>query len=713
MKGRWQMLLKRIVVCFLIIVTAFALPVSVSAASGKSYSRVDVPGGTTELRLSHEMFCASEEITSATYGLTDAFTGITDVYCDKTGNTYLLCGDESRIWRFSKDYSSCEEMKITDAAGEPQDYAGAQGIFCDDSGLYIADTNNQRVLIADKNGVVKKVLESPVSDLIPDDFFYQPCSIARDGQGYVYILSLGCYYGALLYSPELEFMGFYGSNTVESSALDALSFLWDKITSNDEKKSASVKKLPYSFADLCFDPDDFMVTCTGSLSTSVYGNQNIGQIKKISPGGENILMKRNLNGEFESSSGIDFLEKERPEGAGVQEINSIAVSRDNYIFALDRGNGFIYVYDSQCNLLSAFGGGFSSGKQVGIFTEAVSLTVNENDVIVADNKKKSITVFTSTEYGDLIRKAENLFIGGDYGEAKVLWNQVLSMNRNCQIAYRGLAMAYYSEGEYEKALEAAEIALDYSIYDLAWQEVLSRRTADHFILILILIFLFVAVIVGAVLYLKKTKKQIIKNEKIKLFFRTVFHPFDTFEQLKYKKLGSMKIAVVITVLFYVASVLNVIAVGFLFRSTLLRNYNALYTLAGSVGLLLLWSFCNWLVCSMFEGKGTFSDVYISTCYALTPWVIFLFVKVILSHFLPLSSVGIVNGFQTAVLILTFFLLCIAMIKIHEFDFFKILLTSIVVVLMMVLVVFVILMCAILVSQFGAFIVSIYDEVVHR
>ena len=706
-------MLKRIAVCFLIVIAAFGFPFSASAATGEAYSRVDVPGGTTELRQSREMFSATAEVTSADFGIADAFTGITDLYCDRNGNTWLLCGEESRLWCFNEDYTVCNEITVTSADGQPENYMGAKGIFCDDSGVYIADTNNQRILIADRNGAVKKVLETPVSDLIPDDVFYQPCSIARDGQGYLYILSVGCYYGALIYSPEHEFMGFYGSNTVESSALDTLTYLWNKLTSNDEKKSASVKKMPDSFADLCFDPDDFMVTCTGRLSTSVYGNQNIGQIKKISPGGDNILMKRNLNGEFESSSGIDFLEKERPQGAGVQELSSIAVSSDNYIFALDRENGFVYVYDSQCNLLSAFGGGFSAGNRIGLFTEPVALTVNGDRVIVADSKKNSITVFSSTEYGTLLRKAENLFINGDYTEAKELWDKILSMNRNCQIAYRGLAMAYYSEGDYEKAMENAEIALDYFIYDLAFSEIMSKKIADHFILILIVILLFVSAVIALIIYLKKTKKQIIKSEKLRLYLRTVFHPFDTFEQLKYKKLGSMKIAVAITALFYIASVLNVIAVGFLFRTTLLRNYNALFTLAGSVGLVLLWSFCNWLVCSMFEGKGTFQEVYISTCYAITPWILFLFIKVILSHFLPLSSVAIVTGFSTAALILTFFLLCVAMIKVHEFDFFKFLLTSFVVILMMILVVFVILMCAILISQFWAFIVSVYEEVAHR
>jgi len=707
-------LFKRIIICVFLIIAVLASSFSVSAASSETFTRVDVPGDTTEIRLSREMYSASSELTSATFGISDPFDGITDIFCNSSGDTYLLCGDESRLWQFNSDYTKCNEIKIINSDGNEENFKGAKGIFCDDNNLlYIADTENQRILITDSKGNVKKILQAPTSELIPDDFLYQPSSVAKDGQGFLYVLSLGCYYGALIYNPQYEFMGFYGSNTVESSALDTLSFLWNKLTSNDEKKSASVKKLPYSFADLCFDPEDFMVTCTGSLSSSVYGNQNVGQIKKISPSGDNILMKRNLKGDFESSSGVDFLEKEKPEGAKVQEIVSVAVSEDNYIFALDKGNGYIYIYDPQCNLLSAFGGGYSGGNRVGVFKTPVALTLNNDSIIVADNEKRSITIFKSTEYGKLIRQAENLFIKGDYLEAKGLWNKVLKMNRNCQLAYRGLSMAYYSEGDYQKALKAAKKALDYSVYDLAWREIVTQYLADNFIAIFIVLILFIGAIVALLLFLKRKNIKLVKNPKTKLYLRVCVHPFDSFEQLKYKKLGSYKIAIAITVLFYIASVLNVIASGFLYSNTLLRNYNALFTLASSVGLLMLWSVCNWLICTMFNGKGTFKDVYVSTCYAISPWVVFLFVKVILSQFLPLSSSGIVTGFQNAVLIFTFFLLCVALIKIHEYDFFKVLITSVVVILMMILVVFVILMCAILIVQFGSFIVSIYEEVVHR
>ena len=219
--------------------------------------------------------------------------------------------------------------------------------------------------------------------------------------------------------------------------------------------------------------------------------------------------------------------------------------------------------------------------------------------------------------------------------------------------------------------------------------------------------------VYGIIKLKKNKRELITNKKVKLLLQFPFHPYATFEEIKYKKLGSVKIAIVITALFYVSSVLNVTSVGFLYSTTLLKNYNALFTLAASIGIILLWSVCNWLVCSIFSGKGTFSEVYVATTYSMLPLIIFNFIKVILTHFVPLSTAGLIGGLGTAMLIFTFFLLSISMVIMHEFDFFKFLLTGLVTIFFMILIVFVIFMIAILASQLLSFISTVYTEVAYR
>lgn len=707
-------MLKKIIASIVLVLVVFGTTFT-AFADTENYIKVDVPGGKQEQRLSKEMYLPLDEFNAASFGLEKKFNGLTDMFYNEKSELLLLCGDESRLVRINKTYTAASEINVVDKNGQPIDFKGAEGIYADTYGnIYISDTKHSRVLVLDKNGRLIETITAPESSLLPEDFYFQPTSIAKDQHGYTYILSLGCYYGALMYTPEYEFMGFYGPNTVESSALDTLAFLWDKLTGSEEKKNYEVKTLPYSFTDFSFDTQGFMVTCTSAVSSGMFGpNSDTGQIKKISHNGANILFKRTLTGEIGSSGEVNFVETDLVYGAAGQSIDSVATSHDQYIFALETGHGKVYVYDSECNLMSAFGGGIGSGDQLGLFGKPCAITLNGDDVIIADSNSFSFTVFQPTEYGKLIRNAQNLYLKGDYDDAGEMWQKVLSENRNCQLAYRGLAMVSYNKGDLDKALEYAEEACDYSVYDLAWNKLVAQFVADYFaILILVLVVIVVAILL-LVRYLRKNNKKLINNPKVKLLFNSVFHPFAAFDDLKFKNMGSWPIAIILTILFYIASVLNVTSTGFLFTNTLLRNYNSLYTVFATIGLLILWSICNWLVCTMFEGKGTFKDVYISTSYCIMPWVVFLFLKVILTNFLPLSTAGLIGGIETVILLYTFFMLAVAMIKIHDYDFFKFLLTAIVIIFFMILVIFVLLMCGILAEQFISFLGEIYEEVIHR
>lgn len=715
-------MLKRIISVCLIFIMSMMMVLPAMAAPTDTYTRVDVPGGGTELHLSREMYTAEYTINAASLGLEESLEGITDVYCSNDGTILLLCGGTSKLVRINADYTLKDELIVKDKDGNLIDYTGAKGVYSDNDGfIYIADTNNARILVLNQQGQVISTLNRPESDLIPEDFMYQPVSITKDPQGYIYILSLGCYYGALLYAPEdNEFLGFYGANTVESTALDALGYLWERLTSNDVKKAASTKKLPYSFVDFGFDTEGYMVTCTDNTGESDAKSNGVGQIRKISPNGENILYKKQLKEGSTSSENVNFLETkavyQEETGNGTyrpQKLVSIAISEDGYIFVLDNTNGTIYIYDDECNLMSAFGGGLGGGSQKGTFKTPVSLALSGMKLFVADYDNQSVTVFGPTEYGLLFRNAQSAYLEGDYSEAKEAWKQVLLADSGNQLALRGLAMVYYNEGDYHTALTFARDAYDYAVYDLAWQAVLTEWIAEHFALLLVGIILVIGTIVTVVILIRRRKGQLLTNENVRLMFQVPFHPFQSFTDLKYRGKASWPIAIVLTGLFYVGSVLNNTVSGFLYTDITLAEYNALYTMAGTIGLLILWSVCNWLVCSMLGGIGKLKEVYVTTSYALMPMIAYSFVRVILSNFLPISMSGIMEGLGTAIMLYTFFLLCVGMIIVHEYDFFKVLWTGFITLCLMILVVFVLFMCAILLMQLGSFVNSVYEEIVYR
>jgi tetratricopeptide (TPR) repeat protein len=695
----------------LIVLMAFLVLTTGITVNAQSFTHIDEAGGKTTNADSRDAYTVSHKITASSLGLEENFKNLNDVYCADNGEIFLLGGEKSKITVLNSDYTLNRQITVTDQNGKPIKYQGAKGIYFIDGLIYLCDTENSRILVLYEDGRLKETWGAPESSLIPEGFVFQPTRIEKDADGYFYVLSFGCYYGALTYSSDGEFIGFYGSNRVKATALDTLSYLWDLITSNDKKKSQSVKTLPYSFVDFCFDKNGYMITCTGTTS----GN-GTGQISKISPGGSVILFQRTLDGKFVTSESVNFLETRaisRFNSMRFQNITSVDVDKDGYIYALEKTYGLIYVYDEECNLITAFGGGIGEGVQSGLFKNTTSIALNGEDILVTDGETASLTVFKPNEYGKLIKSAQTLYLAGDYDEAEELWNKVLSLDRSNQLAYKGLAMASYNDGDYEQALEYAETGMDYNVYDLAYQKLFKRFISDNFVWFFIgAIALFVGVMF-LLIKMSKREEPIIKNKKLRLALNVPLHPFGTFEELKNKKLWSLPIAAVILLLFYIGKMLETTASGFLFTTVSHRNYNTLFTLAQTIGLVLLWSVVNWLVATLFEGKGRFKEVLAASSYVMIPLTIYSFVRVIVSHFLPLAGLSFMNAVYTIVLIYTAYLLIIAMMSVHEFTFSKFLLTTAVTLFGMLLVVFIGFMIIILLQQFWNFIYAIYMELVFR
>lgn len=697
-----------------VIIISIMLCFNVSAASGDSFSRIDKADNTEATVLSRAMYSADSYITGNSVGFSESFDGLTDICYGNNDEVYILCGLNSRLIKLNADYTLCQEINVLDKTGTKIDYSGAKGIYVDDNEkIYIADTTNGRVIITDQNGNVLDIWSVPDSEMVPEDFVYQPTSVVCDEQGYTYILSLGCYYGALTYSPENEFKGFYGANTVTASALDTLEFLWDKLTGNDTKRSMSSKKLPYSFVDFSLDKDGYMVICTGTTDGTSNG---LGQIRKISPGGSDILYSSEQSGKSILSSTINFLEEEvikRNNQSYPQNLVSIAVDKSGFIYAADKTYGLIYIYDDGCNLLGAFGGGSGVGNKLGLFSTVESIAVNDDTILVADSKNRAISVFKTTEYGKALKNAQNLYLQGQYKEAEPYWQEVLRLDNGNQLAYKGMAMINYIAGNNDVAMEYAEKGLDYSTYNLAYQSKLTSSIKANFTVITIFVILVLGALIALFVVTKKNNKVLIKNQTISTCLGCVFHPFISFNDVKYKNKGSKLCASIILLLFFVFTILNETASGFLFSNYSADSYNILYSVIMTVGLVLLWSVANWLVSVLFSGKGKLEEIYVVSCYSLIPIVLFKLVRFILTYFLPYSGMAVMDGIYVAILIYTFFILSVAIMTVQDYGFGKFIGTGLLTLFGMLLVVFVLFMIIIQMQQLWIFICSLFMEVVYR
>lgn len=631
----------------------------------------------------------------------------TDVTVDENDAVYVLDGSTSRIHIFDKDYKYVKSIgELVAADGTAYDYTNAESIVVSADGvLYVCDTDHKRVLISDLEGnLVKEPLLLPDSNLIPSDFNYRPMKIAVDSSNYIYVLSDGSYYGAILYSPVGEFLGFFGANTVPTTVTEFIKRMWDNLTVTDEIRQFQERKLPFQFTDLYVDGQDFIYTATGRTDKAI----EKGQIKRLSPGGINIL---------ESDDAYFSLHVSMPKRGDYRypNVEGLAVSEDNYIFTYDNSTGYISIFDNDCNMLNTFGGGSAgAGDQDGTFMMISAIDLNsEKDIIVLDDTKKCMTVFKINEHGKLLMEAGNLTRSGDYDSALPLWEQVIKNDRNCQVAYSGIARAYFAAGDYDKAMEYAEIGYDYHTYSLAYEFVRTSFIEDNIYIMAGVIIAVVVALCVFVYYKRKKNLVIIKNHELKLLSRSMLHPSDVFNEVKQKKCGSVLIGFILIIIYYITATIKETESGFLFKSASNTSFNSLLVLLQTVGVVLLWTICNWAICTLQDGKGKMREIFVVTSYSLVPLIISNIVYTLASNVILSSEAAFLNIFVTVMQLFTAYMLIMGTIVIHDYSFGKFVGTTILSVFGILIVIFLAIVIVILVQQVFMFVGTIYREFMYR
>ena len=111
-----------------------------------------------------------------------------------------------------------------------QSFATPNGLFVDGKGLiYVADTENKRVVICSEDGRVVRLLSKPQSEVNFTGIDFLPMKVVADDTGYTYLLCKGIYHGAVVYTPEGRFSGYFGANTTEVTLSVILDNFWRKL----------------------------------------------------------------------------------------------------------------------------------------------------------------------------------------------------------------------------------------------------------------------------------------------------------------------------------------------------------------------------------------------------------------------------------------------------------------------------------------------------
>lgn len=333
-------------------------------------------------------------------------------------------------------------------------FNGPTGVFVDtDEGvdtIYVADNANDRVVqfkieeigTDDKKtavGKVEMVFTRPDGKMYDSSITFNPDKVLIDAAKNVYICIKSITKGAVVFSKEGDFNGYFGANRVEATGEVLMNAFW-KLIFNREQAKRMRRSVPVEISNFDIDEDNFIYTVTESKTVTT------DVLKKLNSAGTNIFT--NLG--YSDYTFGDALTKYYRNKTYTSQITDVDIGENGVINLLDVATGRVFQYDDECQLLFIFGG---IGQQKGTFTTPNAVESLGNKIYVLDGRKASVTVFKQTEFGSIVHNAITLFNKGKYEEARGPWQEAIRRDSNYWLAYIGLGNAYLNEGDYDTAMK--------------------------------------------------------------------------------------------------------------------------------------------------------------------------------------------------------------------------------------------------------------------
>jgi hypothetical protein len=201
-------------------------------------------------------------------------------------------------------------------------------------------------------------------------------------------------------------------------------------------------------------------------------------------------------------------------------------------------------------------------------------------------------------------------------------------------------------------------------------------------------------------------------EELLYAFHLIFHPFDGFWDLKHEKRGSLRAALIILALTVVSFAYQAVGQSYLYNPRI--SYTSVFMqLAGLLVPLLLFVTANWCLTTLFEGEGSFKDVFIACCYSLTPIVLLIPASTLLTHAVTESETGFVSLLVSVCYVWLALLLFFGTMVTHGYSFGKNFITCLGTIVGMAIIMFVGFLFSSLVGKMLTFVTSIVTEISYR
>ncbi len=193
----------------------------------------------------------------------------------------------------------------------------------------------------------------------------------------------------------------------------------------------------------------------------------------------------------------------------------------------------------------------------------------------------------------------------------------------------------------------------------------------------------------------------------------VTHPVEGFDDMRWKKSGSLKIAFLIVGLLFFGEIADDRLFGAQFFISYERIFNVVPYIVQSIILFAVWVVGNWAVCTLLDGEGTMKNICIYSAYALIPYVAQLYINVILSHVLIRDESVFLDIIRIIGIGWTAMLLFSAIKSVHQYSFLKTAAAVLLTIAAMLIMLFLLVLMLALLQQIWIFISTVVTEIIYR
>lgn len=651
-----------------------------------------------------------------------------DLVTDKAKNVYIADTGNNRILVLDRYYKLKRVINtFTNSEGVPDALAAPQGVFVSEPNktyperlIWVCDTANYRIVVFNEQGEFQRIIEEPESTLFDRSSVYKPIAIAVDEYNRLYVVSSTTYQGIIVMTDDGTFTGFIGAQV---QSLSAWQIIWRRFQTKEQREN-SEKVITTEFNNISINPSKNLVYATTSsikdadVESSIRGGDKSGKyspVKLLNANGTEIMRR---NGFWIPAGEVDYSSKSTDDITGPSTIVDVAVGPEDTWSMIDSKRNRVYTYDFDGNLLFAFG---DNGTMLGNLGEnGIKAIAYQGDVmLLLDKTNNNITVFRRTEYGDLLLSVIAAESTQEYDKAINLWTKVLQRNSNFDTAYVGIGQAMYRNKDYVNSLSYFESAYDTTNWSNSYREIRKEWMSTYFLVLLLIV---VAVIVGVVLFFRtmgKINRKVAVSGKKRTFwqevaygFHVIFHPFDGFWDLKHEKRGSVRASLFFIALAIATFYYQAIGQGYLLNPR--NRYSSLWAqLIGVVVPLFLFVLANWCLTTLFDGEGSFKDVFIACSYSLVPIPLLVIPATIYSNFCVSAETDIIGFIGTLAFIWLGILVFFGTMVTHDYSLGKNFVTILGTLIAMVFIMFIAVLFTTLIGKIVSLITNIVTEIQYR